>query len=550
MTVTSVSSTPSSSPVASSVEPSSTPISSTASASNSSSPSPSPSTTQTPSANETISAPTPSAPPVDNDGSRKYVVAHHMVGNTFPYTLQDWSDDITMAHAAGIDGFALNVGVDEWQPARVADAYQAALQSGLDFKLFLSLDMTSLPCASPTDAQNLRNFVNSHATHPNQLQYASRAFVSTFAGENCAFGQASVPEGWKSQFVQHPEMQGKIYFVPAFFIDPTKFTDFGEVMDGDFNWNSGWPIEVTTSFAQNLLSSLPSGANASPLSGLTGIIAAAANDPVTAISSSLTQLQAALSKFIGSTDTDDQHLDGLKALGGGLNARDGEDSKRAYMGAVSPWFFTHYGKDSFNKNFIFLADQHLYSKRWESLIAQRDKFDVVQILTWNDYGESHYVGPIKGAQPNSQAWTDGMNHTGWLEMTGYYASAFKTGVFPTIEKDKIVMWSRPHPCLANAPDGVGQPTNFELSEDSVWAVVMATAPSTVTLATSPTTSQTFNVPAGVSKLSIPITAGGTMKGTVQRDGKTVVELAPKDFTFQGAPQAYNFNAFVASATAE
>lgn len=84
-----------------------------------------------------------------------------MVGNTFPYVLQDWADDIALAHAAGIDGFALNVGRDEWQPARVNDAYvlpqllptlrylhtmtfsryQAALQSGLDFKLFLSLDM-------------------------------------------------------------------------------------------------------------------------------------------------------------------------------------------------------------------------------------------------------------------------------------------------------------------------------------------------------------------------------------------------------------------------
>lgn len=42
----------------------------------------------------------------------------------------------------------------------------------------------------------------------------------------------------------------------------------------------------------------------------------------------------------------------------------------------------------------------------------RDQVDIVQILSWNDYGESHYVGPIKGAQPNSQAWVDGMNHTG------------------------------------------------------------------------------------------------------------------------------------------
>jgi glucan endo-1,3-alpha-glucosidase len=62
--------------------------------------------------------------------------------------------------------------------------------------------------------------------------------------------------------------------------------------------------------------------------------------------------------------------------------------------------------------FIFLSDQHLYSKRWESVIASRDQLDIVQVLTWNDYGESHYIGPIKGDQPDSESWTDGMDHTG------------------------------------------------------------------------------------------------------------------------------------------
>jgi hypothetical protein len=52
----------------------------------------------------------------------KYVVAHHIVGNTFPYTVQDWADDISLAHASGIDGFALNMGTDVWEPARVSDA--------------------------------------------------------------------------------------------------------------------------------------------------------------------------------------------------------------------------------------------------------------------------------------------------------------------------------------------------------------------------------------------------------------------------------------------
>lgn len=29
----------------------------------------------------------------------------------------------------------------------------------------------------------------------------------------------------------------------------------------------------------------------------------------------------------------------------------------------------------------------------------RDKMDQVQLLTWNDYGESSYIGPIEGDMP-------------------------------------------------------------------------------------------------------------------------------------------------------
>lgn len=48
------------------------------------------------------------------------------------------------------------------------------------------------------------------------------------------------------------------------------------------------------------------------------------------------------------------------------------------------------------------------------MIGIRDQIDIAQILSWNDYGESHYIGPIEGAQPNSQAWVDGFDHTGEL----------------------------------------------------------------------------------------------------------------------------------------
>ena len=57
------------------------------------------------------------------DTGTKAVFAHHMVGFTFSYTASDWTEDITAAHNAGIDGFALNVGVDSWQPSQVQAAY-------------------------------------------------------------------------------------------------------------------------------------------------------------------------------------------------------------------------------------------------------------------------------------------------------------------------------------------------------------------------------------------------------------------------------------------
>ena len=60
--------------------------------------------------------------PLTRRDSTKYVVAHFMVGNSYPYTQQDWLSDILLAHQSGIDGFALNVGTDSWQPQQVANA--------------------------------------------------------------------------------------------------------------------------------------------------------------------------------------------------------------------------------------------------------------------------------------------------------------------------------------------------------------------------------------------------------------------------------------------
>lgn len=127
-------------------------------------------------------------------------------------------------------------------------SYQAAANSGTDFKLFISFDMTYvlqllpcfsvhsysdsvMPCGSPDNAQTLRNYVTKYANHPNQFKYDGRPLASTFSGETCSFGQGNAAQGWKSQFVD--ALGGNVFFVPAFFIDPATFNQYE--VDGIYN---------------------------------------------------------------------------------------------------------------------------------------------------------------------------------------------------------------------------------------------------------------------------------------------------------------------------
>ncbi|TFK87288.1 glycoside hydrolase family 71 protein [Polyporus arcularius HHB13444] len=459
------------------------------------------------------------APKPKPPGVPKLVVAHHIVGLTASYTIDEWVTDMSLAQSSGIDGFALNIGMDDYTSQQVENAYQAAGQLNSAFKLFLSFDMTSYHCASATDADPIRNLTLQYASHPSQLQVDGKAFVSSFSGETCTFGQGDVPGGWRTEFTQHPDVAGKIHFVPSFFIDPATFGQYAGVLDGDFNWNSAWPITLTTNAAPDLLP----GVNLNQLD-------------VTA--------DAALQKVIGSFDPDTPHISNLVVASA--------QSNRTYMASVSPWFFTHFPPNTYNKNFVYDCDEHLWVSRWETLIANRDHVDIVEILTWNDFGESHYLGPRHDSQPlppGSEAWVDGFNHTGWLSLTSYFAAQFKTGQAPPIEKDQLVMWARPHPKSATPADPVGPPRDFQLLQDKLWAVVLATAAGQLTLSSSDTTSQTFDVQAGVNKLSLPLTAGGYMRGVLTRGGQTVIDLKPDGFVFNANPSAYNFNAFVANATA-
>jgi glucan endo-1,3-alpha-glucosidase len=404
-----------------------------------------------------------------------------MVGNTYPYAVADWRTDIDKAVAYGIDGFALNMGSDWWQPNRIADAYTAAQQSGSGFKMFLSLDMTVMSCNSWSDAATLVNLVQRWANHPNQAKHNGKALVSTFAGSDCTFGMGS-NYGWQQAFVNELANQGTpIFFIPSIFSDPSTFQS-NTWMDGELNWNSAWPM--------------------------------------------------------GSDDLDtSSDWNYINQLGG-----------KEYMAAISPFFFTHFGANSWNKNWLYRSDDWLYATRWEQLIAMRDQVKSLEILTWNDYGESSYIGPIHGALPaGSETWTYGFDHESINVLTNYYSAAFKTGVYPAITKDQIVMWQRPHPRAATASnDGAGRPTGWDRTDDQLYAVVLTTGPADVTL-TSGSNSQTYSVAGGLTKLKID-SGFGSISGKIVRDGNAVASYASAGFSYVAQPLTYNFNYYLGASS--
>ena len=87
------------------------------------------------------------------------------------------------------------------------------------------------------------------------------------------------------------------------------------------------------------------------------------------------------------------------------------------------------------------------------------------------------------------------------------------------------------------------------TEDAVWAIVFATAPSRVTLRCNTMRVET-SVPTGVSSLKLSLVTPGQITASMVRssdsgDGKkTIIDFSPNGFEFKLNPRTYNFNALV------
>lgn len=222
-----------------------------------------------------------------------------------------------------------------------------------------------------------------------------------------------------------------------------------------------------------------------------------------------------------------------------------------YMMPVSPWFYTNL--PGYNKNWLWRSDG-LWEARWAEVVRLQPDF--VQILTWNDYGESHYIGPVRekalglfdaaGAGVN---YVRGMEHEGWRASLGFWIARYKAGG-ATVQaaaagggavEERLVVSYRRYPCSACA-DGqtTGGNRNFgetvvppqQLMQDAVFYSValngVEDVTATIVIGSSPQAGTLTLVEgsagggAGLYSGSVPFAGKmGPVSVTVSRGGKVV-----------------------------
>ncbi|KAJ7134075.1 putative alpha-1,3-glucanase/mutanase [Mycena crocata] len=234
---------------------------------------------------------------------------------------------------------------------------------------------------------------------------------------------------------------------------------------------------------------------------------------------------------------------------------------KGYIAPASPWFSTHFGPEvSYSKNWVFPGELSWYL-RWVQILALKPTF--VEVVTWNDYGESHYIGPLSSPHTDdgSSKLVNDMPHGGWMDMAKPFIAAYKAGspsVTPYITSDQLVYWYRPTPKSINcdATDTTiqpasnasgnyfqGRPNGWESLSDSVFVVSLLTAPGVVTV-NSGATEYTFNAPAGASAFAVPFELGA-QRFALGRGGKEVLGAVSLKTIEDKCPCGlYNFNAYV------
>lgn len=242
-----------------------------------------------------------------------------------------------------------------------------------------------------------------------------------------------------------------------------------------------------------------------------------------------------------------------------------------YLPGVAPWFFTDL--PAYNKAWVWRGDS-LWADRWRETTTLLPQF--VEIVSWNDFGESHYIGPIVEASipsnpngGNAQPYVNGYPHQAWLETLPYQIAAYKHAYNPSANpapsvakgQQKIVYWYRTSPASAGTTDCTGNCAKSSINtggyqmaypitqilEDGIFAIaLLGTKGQSVSITVGSNTPQVFkNLNAGLNYFSRPFNG---QTGVVSVKSSSGIHGSGVAITSQPASGQANFNAWVGLAT--
>ncbi|KAG7150578.1 Mutanase like protein [Verticillium longisporum] len=135
---------------------------------------------------------------------------------------------------------------------------------------------------------------------------------------------------------------------------------------------------------------------------------------------------------------------------------------KPYMMPVSPWFYTNL--PGFDKTWLW-RDDDLWFDRWQQVLYVQPEW--IQIISWNDFGECHHVGPIVdkalGALNRGRApfdFVSGLPHDAWRKTLPLSIDMYVKNT-TTITEEGVTFWYRKQPIAAC---GTGQTSGNTASQ--------------------------------------------------------------------------------------
>lgn len=294
---------------------------------------------------------------------------------------------------------------------------------------------------------------------------------------------------WKTSF------DDKMYFIPMF--DDTSgyydsgsdwWSTWGDLVDGVFSWEAAWPVVGDGS-----------------------------------------------SSDAGSMSPDMPVIDGAQS------------NNKAYMVGLSTLQY----KDAYGANLYRQGALNL-PVRMNNILSMASQLEFVEIITWNDGPESHYIGNVwpEGSDSSVMYCSPQADfpHTAWQPLVESFIKAYKNGGSMAPPSGATAIGSMWYKTILQDADcsGATQPDGWSTGTDSLtWAIVLPSGSSgmTVRLTSNGNVISTVSVNPGLNYGSpTGVQAGAQMLELLNSGGSVVMTATNGQCVSSGCPAGiYNMN---------